>query len=110
MLGGLIAIALLAWRLFGPAGRAPKAPAEAAQPVGVAKVGAGDMCVIMTRLGTVTPMATITVQTQINGQLMSVGFKEGQEASVALVQALGGGWTTADLPTGGKLQSKLPLL
>jgi hypothetical protein len=55
-------------------------------------------------------MATITVQTQINGQLMSVGFKEGQEASVALVQALGGGWTTADLPTGGKLQSKLPLL
>jgi outer membrane protein TolC len=32
------------------------------------------------------------------------------EASVALVQALGGGWTTADLPSRGTLQSKLPFL
>ncbi len=31
-------------------------------------------------------------------------------ASVALVQALGGGWTTADLPTRGGLQKKLPFL
>jgi membrane fusion protein, multidrug efflux system len=75
---GLIAIAMLAWRLFGPGSRAPKAPAEVAQPVGVAKVGTADMRVIMTGLGTVTPMATITVQTQISGQLMSVGYQEGQ--------------------------------
>ena len=33
---------------------------------------------MITALGTVTPLATITVQTQINGQLLSVGFKEGQ--------------------------------
>ena len=31
-------------------------------------------------------------------------------ASVALVQALGGGWTTNDLPTRNQLQSKLPFL
>jgi outer membrane protein TolC len=31
-------------------------------------------------------------------------------ASVALVQALGGGWTAADLPSRGKLQSKLPFM
>lgn len=78
VLAGLIAIALLAWWLFGPASRAPKAHAEAAQPVGVAKIGTGDMHVVMTGLGTVTPLATITVQTQISGQLMYVGFKEGQ--------------------------------
>ncbi len=36
------------------------------------------MRVVLTGLGTVTPVATITVQTQISGQLMSVGFKEGQ--------------------------------
>ena len=29
-------------------------------------------------LGTVTPLATVTVQTQINGQLTDVAFKEGQ--------------------------------
>jgi multidrug efflux system membrane fusion protein len=75
---GLIALGLIAWRLFGPGAHAPKAHAEAAQPVGVAKVGTGNMQVVMTGLGTVTPMATITVQTQISGQLMSVGFKEGQ--------------------------------
>ncbi len=36
------------------------------------------MPVVLSGLGTATPLATITVQTQINGQLMSVGFKEGQ--------------------------------
>jgi len=78
LLAVLIAAGLVAWRVFGPAGHAPKGHAEAAQPVGVAKIGVADMRVIKTGLGTVTPMATITVQTQISGQLMSVGFKEGQ--------------------------------
>jgi multidrug efflux system membrane fusion protein len=78
LLIGLIAAGFIAWRLFGPASKAPTAHAEPAQPVGVAKVDTGDMHVIMTGLGTVTPLATITVQTQISGQLMSVGFKEGQ--------------------------------
>ena len=36
------------------------------------------MHVVLTGLGTVTPLATITVQTQISGQLLSVGYKEGQ--------------------------------
>ena len=78
LLAGLIALGLIAWRLLGPAARAPKGPSEVAQPVGVATVGVADMRVVKTGLGTVTPMATITVQTQISGQLMSVGFKEGQ--------------------------------
>jgi multidrug efflux system membrane fusion protein len=75
----LLALIVVVWRVFGPpAGGGRHARAEPPQPVGVARIGTGDVHVVMTGLGTVTPMATITVQTQISGQLMSVGFKEGQ--------------------------------
>lgn len=47
-------------------------------PVGTATVEKGDMPVVDNALGTVTPLATVTVQTQINGQLIDVGFQEGQ--------------------------------
>ncbi|HTV44289.1 MAG TPA: MdtA/MuxA family multidrug efflux RND transporter periplasmic adaptor subunit [Stellaceae bacterium] len=47
-------------------------------PVGTATVQKGDMPVTLSGLGTVTPLATVTVKTQINGYLMSVGFQEGQ--------------------------------
>jgi membrane fusion protein, multidrug efflux system len=50
----------------------------AAQSVGVATVGQGDIRVVLNGLGTVTPIATITVVTQIDGQVMSVPFTEGQ--------------------------------
>jgi multidrug efflux system membrane fusion protein len=47
-------------------------------PVGTATVQKGDMPVTLSGLGTVTPLATVTVKTQINGYLMTVGFQEGQ--------------------------------
>jgi multidrug efflux system membrane fusion protein len=47
-------------------------------PVGTAKVEKGDMPVVLSALGTVTPLATVTVKTQINGQLTEVAFQEGQ--------------------------------
>jgi membrane fusion protein, multidrug efflux system len=50
----------------------------APQPVGVATIGTGDIKVVVTALGTVTPIATVTVKTQVNGQLLEVGFQEGQ--------------------------------
>jgi membrane fusion protein, multidrug efflux system len=50
----------------------------AAQSVGVAAVGTGDIKIVYGGLGTVTPLATITVRTQINGILMEVPFTEGQ--------------------------------
>jgi multidrug efflux system membrane fusion protein len=71
--GGL---GVLLWRILAPA--PPKHAGQPPQPVGVAHVTTGDMHVVLTGLGTVTPMATITVQTQISGQLMSVGYREGQ--------------------------------
>jgi membrane fusion protein, multidrug efflux system len=48
------------------------------QSVGAATIGPGNIRVIVNALGTVTPLATVTVQTQINGQLTDVGFTEGQ--------------------------------
>jgi multidrug efflux system membrane fusion protein len=48
------------------------------QSVGAATVALGNIRVIVNALGTVTPIATVTVQTQINGQLTEVAFTEGQ--------------------------------
>ena len=50
----------------------------APQPVGAATIGTGNIRIILNELGTVTSLDTVTVYTQINGQLMDVGFKEGQ--------------------------------
>jgi len=47
-------------------------------PVGVVPVQKGDMPVSLSQLGTVTPLATVTVKTQINGYLTEVAFREGQ--------------------------------
>lgn len=59
-----------------PAGRFSSAGQT--MPVGTATVAQGDMPITLSALGTVTPLATITVQTQISGQLVEVGFQEGQ--------------------------------
>jgi multidrug efflux system membrane fusion protein len=68
--------AWLLYRLF--AAPAPAARATPPQTVGVAKAETADMDVTEQGLGTVTPLATITVKTQINGLLQSLGFNEGQ--------------------------------
>ena len=47
-------------------------------PVGTALVEKGNMPVTLSALGTVTPLATVTLKTQINGQLIEVAFTEGQ--------------------------------
>jgi len=58
-----------------PGGRFPQG---APQTVGASTAALGDVRVILNELGTVTPLATVTVQTQINGQMTEVGFTEGQ--------------------------------
>jgi multidrug efflux system membrane fusion protein len=52
--------------------------AGAPVPVGVSPVAKGDMPVTLSQLGTVTPLAMVTVKTQISGYLVQVAFKEGQ--------------------------------
>jgi membrane fusion protein, multidrug efflux system len=58
--------------------RAGRAMTGGPVPVGVATAKTGDMPVTVSGLGTVTPLAVVTVQPQISGYLMSVGFQEGQ--------------------------------
>jgi multidrug efflux system membrane fusion protein len=50
----------------------------APQPVGFATIDKGDIRIILDELGTVTSLDTVTVMTQINGQLQQIGFTEGQ--------------------------------
>jgi multidrug efflux system membrane fusion protein len=57
---------------------AGRSQAGAPIPVGVAPVAKGDIPVTLSQLGTVTPLATVTIKTQINGYLTEVAFQEGQ--------------------------------
>ncbi len=49
------------------------------QAIGEAAAAKADVPLLLNALGTVTPLATVTVQSQISGQLTEVGFKEGQD-------------------------------
>jgi membrane fusion protein, multidrug efflux system len=85
---GLLAVCLLAVGVYVFVIRAGEAPSRAAAPgpspaapaVSVVAVPAQarDMGVYLTGLGSATPLNTVTVRTQVNGQLMSVRFQEGQ--------------------------------
>jgi len=57
---------------------AARARAQASIPVVVADAATADFPVYLTGLGTVTPLATVTVRSRVDGQLLSVGFREGQ--------------------------------
>ena len=62
---------------------APSAPgkvrgASLGLPVVAADASKGEVKVTYDALGAVTPLATITVKSQVNGQLVRIGFQEGQ--------------------------------
>ncbi|HXM00461.1 MAG TPA: MdtA/MuxA family multidrug efflux RND transporter periplasmic adaptor subunit [Rhizomicrobium sp.] len=79
--GGLILVGLLVWYLvhsqtavqtggrFGQGGP---------MPVGVARAVAGTMPITLDALGTVTPLATVTVRPQVSGNIVKFDFQEGQ--------------------------------
>ena len=57
---------------------APGAPAARPVPVVAEPARSGDIRVYLDGLGTVTPLATVTVRSRVDGQLMAVHFQEGQ--------------------------------
>ncbi len=80
LLAVLLAIAA-AWWLYQRAQTrtgAGRPGAGVPMPVATAPVTKGDIDIDFNALGTVTPLATVTVQSQISGQLMQVLFTEGQ--------------------------------
>lgn len=58
---------------------ASKATADRVIPVTASTVKKKDVPIIIEGLGTVTPLRTMTVHTLVNGTLMNVYFKEGQD-------------------------------
>ncbi|HYK38978.1 MAG TPA: MdtA/MuxA family multidrug efflux RND transporter periplasmic adaptor subunit [Candidatus Eremiobacteraceae bacterium] len=61
----------------GGKGKGPGAGAYAV-PVVVATAQSGELPVFYNGLGSVTPVATVTVRSRVDGQLINVAFKEGQ--------------------------------
>src|ERR1700728_2164050 len=80
IIGALAAVLIIfvIWHIL-----AQKKPARAAPPqvVKVAKTALGDMPETLSELGTVTPVATVTVLPQLSGYLTEVGYREGQDVT-----------------------------
>lgn len=78
---GLLALTVFAGFRIATVNHAQKGRGSehAAPPtVATAYIGTGDITVIINALGTVTPIETVTVKSRVDGELLSVGFKEGQ--------------------------------
>ncbi len=80
---GLAIVAGVGWYITQsstapPARSAGRFAAGSAVPVGLATAAKGDIPIVLRALGTVTPLQTVNVKTQITGQLVDVYFKEGQ--------------------------------
>jgi multidrug efflux system membrane fusion protein len=81
---GLAVVAGAGWYITTHSGsssssrQAGRFGANAPIPVGLAAAAKGDIPIVIKALGTVTPLATVTVKAQITGQLTQVEFTEGQ--------------------------------
>jgi multidrug efflux system membrane fusion protein len=96
IVGGVLIAALVLWVVFmvttpaqnaggrggrrggGERGGAHGGAGGPPTAVNAAKAAPGDMPIYLNELGTVTPLATVTVVAQIAGQLQTVAFREGQ--------------------------------
>jgi membrane fusion protein, multidrug efflux system len=80
VIAAVLALLLLAWLLTPKAAKTPGGRFAAGGPMPVATAAAqtGSMPIIVNGLGTVTPITTVTVQSQISGLITQIGFKEGQ--------------------------------
>ena len=62
----------------GSSTKAGSSPAQPSVPVTAVAAKKGDIGIYLIGLGTVTPIATVTIHTRVNGELMKVNYKEGQ--------------------------------
>jgi multidrug efflux system membrane fusion protein len=81
---GLLAAGAAAYKLHSSTSQANQDAAHGggkggprATPVIISSVKPGPFAIVLEGLGTVTPLATVTVKTQVDGRLITVGYKEG---------------------------------
>jgi len=77
---GAIALVVVVFAVWRGRARSPAPRDRAARVVSVVTVPArnGDMPVYLDGLGTVTAISTVTVRSRVDGQLVSLGYREGQ--------------------------------
>lgn len=85
-------VAGIAWIIWS-AKNQPAAPAggrkggDSAMTVNTAVARSGDINLYLYGLGTITPLATVTVHTRVAGQVMSIRFREGQDVKAGDILA-----------------------
>jgi multidrug efflux system membrane fusion protein len=72
----------------GPGGKGGQGRGQMVIPVGVARAEVRDLPVILTGLGSVEAYNTVAVKSRIDGQLVQVAFREGQEVKEGDLLAL----------------------
>jgi membrane fusion protein, multidrug efflux system len=75
---GLLILGLLLVITRPIAQRAGRGAQAGPAAVGVAGVAKGDVAITLNALGTVTPLATVTVRPQVSGAILRMDFTEGQ--------------------------------
>jgi membrane fusion protein, multidrug efflux system len=77
LLGAALELGLWLTSRTSPAPAAASRAAASVQ-VGVATIAKGDIPVTLDALGTVAPLATVSVKSQVSGQITEIKFQEGQ--------------------------------
>jgi membrane fusion protein, multidrug efflux system len=75
----LVALAASSWFIFQHQPALQRSATPPTIPVGTASAVTGDIDITLDALGTVTSLATVTIVSQIAGQVVRINFTEGQD-------------------------------